>query len=149
MPEHSRSICLLGVRLAANSLCTAFRLMLLTPLASILHVHTSPSPAIYLSTHKFQIMITGISHVNLTVPKGRLEHAAEFYEGTLGFTRVPVPVLQKDSLAWYAYSVSVRDSIPCCQLIPTGSISRLMASKYILRLTYRMTRMLEDIRASK
>jgi hypothetical protein len=50
----------------------------------------------------YTIMITGISHVNLSVPKGTLELAAEFYEGTLGFTRVPVPVLQKDTLAWYS-----------------------------------------------
>jgi len=47
-------------------------------------------------------MITGIAHVNLTVPPGTLEEAAEFYGNTLGFTRVPVPALQKDSLAWYA-----------------------------------------------
>ena len=45
-------------------------------------------------------MITGIAHVNLTVPPGTLDQAAEFYAGTLGFMRVPVPVLQKDSLAW-------------------------------------------------
>ncbi|KAN0098178.1 Glyoxalase/Bleomycin resistance protein/Dihydroxybiphenyl dioxygenase [Hyaloscypha variabilis] len=46
-------------------------------------------------------MITGIAHVNLTVPPGTLEQAAEFYGNTLGFTRVAVPVLQKDSLAWF------------------------------------------------
>jgi hypothetical protein len=46
-------------------------------------------------------MIIGIAHVNLTVPPGTLEEAAEFYGTTLGFMRVPVPVLQKDSLAWY------------------------------------------------
>ncbi|KAG9243653.1 Glyoxalase/Bleomycin resistance protein/Dihydroxybiphenyl dioxygenase [Calycina marina] len=46
-------------------------------------------------------MITGIAHVNLTVPPGTLEVAAEFYAGVLGFTRVPVPVLQKDELAWF------------------------------------------------
>lgn len=46
-------------------------------------------------------MITGIAHVNLTVPPGTLEQAAEFYGNTLGFTRIAVPVLQKDSLAWY------------------------------------------------
>jgi catechol 2,3-dioxygenase-like lactoylglutathione lyase family enzyme len=48
--------------------------------------------------------ITGIAHVNLCVPPGTLEQAAEFYEGTLGFTRVPVPVLQKETLAWYVFS---------------------------------------------
>jgi catechol 2,3-dioxygenase-like lactoylglutathione lyase family enzyme len=47
-------------------------------------------------------MIIGIAHVNLTVPPGTLEQAAEFYGNTLGFTRVAVPVLQKDTLAWYA-----------------------------------------------
>ncbi|KAH8763867.1 hypothetical protein BGZ57DRAFT_549599 [Hyaloscypha finlandica] len=46
-------------------------------------------------------MIIGIAHVNLTVPPGTLEQAAEFYGNTLGFTRVAVPVLQKDTLAWF------------------------------------------------
>ncbi|KAH8593916.1 hypothetical protein B0O99DRAFT_514842 [Bisporella sp. PMI_857] len=46
-------------------------------------------------------MITGIAHVNLTVPPGTLEHAAAFYATTLGFTRIAVPVLQKDELAWF------------------------------------------------
>jgi catechol 2,3-dioxygenase-like lactoylglutathione lyase family enzyme len=45
-------------------------------------------------------MITGIAHVNLTVPPGTLEQAAAFYEGTLGFKRVAVPVLQRETLAW-------------------------------------------------
>lgn len=45
--------------------------------------------------------ITGIAHVNLTVPPGTLDQAAAFYEGTLGFTRIPVPVLQKETLAWF------------------------------------------------
>jgi hypothetical protein len=46
-------------------------------------------------------LITGIAHVNLTVPPGTLSHAHAFYGETLGFTSVPVPVLQKDTLAWY------------------------------------------------
>lgn len=46
-------------------------------------------------------MITGIAHVNLTVPPGTLDQAAAFYGDTLGLTRVPVPVLQKDRLAWF------------------------------------------------
>ena len=45
-------------------------------------------------------MITGIAHVNLTVPPGTLDLAEEFYAGTLGFHSVPVPQLQKNSLAW-------------------------------------------------
>jgi hypothetical protein len=54
--------------------------------------------------HNFQRtakMITGIAHINLIVPEGTLDLAEEFYSGILGFTRVPVPVLQKDKLAWY------------------------------------------------
>jgi len=46
-------------------------------------------------------MIIGIAHVNLTVPSGTLEYAAEFYGTTLGLTRVAVPVLQKHELAWF------------------------------------------------
>jgi catechol 2,3-dioxygenase-like lactoylglutathione lyase family enzyme len=48
-------------------------------------------------------MITGIAHVNLLVPEGTLDHAESFYGNTLGFTRVPVPVLQKGTLAWYVF----------------------------------------------
>ncbi|RDW84238.1 putative glyoxalase family protein [Coleophoma cylindrospora] len=46
-------------------------------------------------------MITGIAHVNITVPEGTLGHAEAFYGKTLGLQRVAVPVLQKDSLAWF------------------------------------------------
>jgi catechol 2,3-dioxygenase-like lactoylglutathione lyase family enzyme len=46
-------------------------------------------------------MITGIAHVNLTVPPGTLDQADAFYKDTLGFTKIPVPHLQRDSLAWY------------------------------------------------
>lgn len=45
-------------------------------------------------------MITGLAHVNLTVPEGTLHEAQAFYASTLGFTSVPVPSLQKNSLAW-------------------------------------------------
>jgi hypothetical protein len=45
-------------------------------------------------------MITGIAHVNLTVPPGTLHLAEAFYGQTLGLQRVPVPVLQMDTLAW-------------------------------------------------
>lgn len=45
-------------------------------------------------------MLTGISHVNLTVPAGTFDQAEEFYARTLGMTRVPVPIMQKDILAW-------------------------------------------------
>lgn len=46
-------------------------------------------------------MLTGIAHVNLTVPPGTLDDADAFYGKTLGMHRVPVPALQKDTLAWY------------------------------------------------
>lgn len=69
--------------------------------------HISPESFLYpqladlYNTHQLSIMsITGIAHVNLTVPPGTLDQAAAFYGSTLGFTRVPVPVLQKETLAW-------------------------------------------------
>ncbi|KZT59598.1 putative glyoxalase family protein [Calocera cornea HHB12733] len=45
--------------------------------------------------------IGGYAHVNLTVPAGTLPIANEFYEGVLNFRVIPVPSLQKDTLAWY------------------------------------------------
>ena len=51
--------------------------------------------------HGSNDMITGIAHVNLTVPSGTLAEAEEFYGATLGLTRRPVPQLQKDRLAWF------------------------------------------------
>lgn len=45
-------------------------------------------------------LISGISHVNLLVPAGTLDQARAFYGKTLGFENVPVPVLQRDTLAW-------------------------------------------------
>jgi hypothetical protein len=45
-------------------------------------------------------MITGLAHVNLTVPSGTLEQANEFYGETLGLNPTPVPELQKGTLAW-------------------------------------------------
>jgi hypothetical protein len=45
-------------------------------------------------------MIAGIVHVNLTVPAGTFSQAEAFYANTLGMTRVPVPVEQKNTLAW-------------------------------------------------
>jgi hypothetical protein len=46
-------------------------------------------------------LISGIAHVNLTVPAGTLPLAQEFYGNTLGFKSVPVPALQRNTLAWY------------------------------------------------
>lgn len=44
--------------------------------------------------------ITEIAHINLTVPRGTLETAAEFYGDTLALKRVPVPSAQTTELAW-------------------------------------------------
>ena len=44
--------------------------------------------------------ITQIAHINLTVPRGTLETAAQFYADTLRLTRVPVPSAQTHELAW-------------------------------------------------
>jgi len=46
-------------------------------------------------------MITGIAHVNLTVPRGTLDDASAFYGETLGFHPVAVPEKQKGQLAWF------------------------------------------------
>ncbi len=41
-----------------------------------------------------------LQHVNLTVPKDTLHLASEFYSDVIGFGIDPVPVLQRDTLAW-------------------------------------------------
>ncbi|KAN0096614.1 hypothetical protein V8E51_015419 [Hyaloscypha variabilis] len=46
-------------------------------------------------------MIAGLAHVNLLVPPGTFDQAEAFYAGTLGMTRVAVPAMQKDTLAWF------------------------------------------------
>ena len=51
--------------------------------------------------HRQLTMITGLAHVNLTVPSGTLDQANDFYGETLGLIRRPVPQLQKDRLAWF------------------------------------------------
>lgn len=46
-------------------------------------------------------MISGIAHINLTIPQGTLKQAEEFYGATLGLTFAPVPELQKGTILWY------------------------------------------------
>lgn len=46
-------------------------------------------------------MISGLAHINLTVPKDTLAAATEFYGTTLGLTPRPVPSLQCGTLAWF------------------------------------------------
>lgn len=58
------------------------------------------------------IMISGIAHINMTVPVDTLDQAEAFYAKTLGMTRVPVPALQRGTLAWYIISLSNTTSLP-------------------------------------
>ncbi|KAK5446652.1 hypothetical protein LTS15_009584 [Exophiala xenobiotica] len=51
-------------------------------------------------------MISGIAHINVTVPADTLHLATDFYSGTLGLTPRAVPVLQKDTLAWFDIGTS-------------------------------------------
>lgn len=46
-------------------------------------------------------MISGLAHINLTVPRDTLDQATEFYGTTLGLTPRPVPALQRGTLAWF------------------------------------------------
>ncbi|KAJ5228842.1 hypothetical protein N7489_009550 [Penicillium chrysogenum] len=46
-------------------------------------------------------MISGIAHINLTIPQDTLEQAEEFYGTTLGLTSAPVPELQKGTILWF------------------------------------------------
>jgi catechol 2,3-dioxygenase-like lactoylglutathione lyase family enzyme len=44
--------------------------------------------------------ITGLDHIQISIPAGRLAEALAFYEGTLGFTRVPKPAELSQTGAW-------------------------------------------------
>lgn len=48
-----------------------------------------------------ETLITGIAHVNLSIPPGTLPQAESFYGQTLGLTPRAVPVAQKGTLAWF------------------------------------------------
>ncbi len=46
-------------------------------------------------------MITALDHLQISIPKGRLDEALAFYVGLLGFTRVPKPAeLMSTDGAW-------------------------------------------------
>ncbi|KAF2720114.1 hypothetical protein K431DRAFT_286120 [Polychaeton citri CBS 116435] len=51
-------------------------------------------------------MISGLAHVNLTVPPSTLHLADEFYADTLGLSKRPVPELQRHTLAWFDIGAS-------------------------------------------
>jgi len=54
-------------------------------------------------------MISGLAHINLTIPTGTLPAAQAFYADTLGLTSSPVPAHQCGFLAWYDISASSAD----------------------------------------
>lgn len=60
-------------------------------------------------------MITGIAHINLTVPEGSLHLADEFYRDTLGLKKVPVPKAQQNTLAWLVHSPQIGFLFPYAQ----------------------------------
>ncbi|KAL1863861.1 hypothetical protein Daus18300_008010 [Diaporthe australafricana] len=53
-----------------------------------------------------QPLITGLHHINLTVPHGTLDQAKSFYSATLGLTARPVPAAQTHELAWFDIGAS-------------------------------------------
>ena len=70
-------------------------------------------------------MITGLAHVNLTVPKGSLEEANAFYGGTLGLTPRTVPQLQKGTLAWYVMPNPIPLADVCIYPLPSALLGNL------------------------
>ncbi|KAK8049402.1 glyoxalase family protein [Apiospora phragmitis] len=46
-------------------------------------------------------LITGIAHINLSIPPGTLAHAKSFYGETLGLVPRAVPAAQTETLAWF------------------------------------------------
>lgn len=51
-------------------------------------------------------LITGLHHINLTIPHGTLDQAKSFYATTLGLTSRPVPAAQTHELAWFDIGAS-------------------------------------------
>lgn len=51
-------------------------------------------------------LITGLHHVNITIPHGTLDVAKSFYASTLGLTPRAVPAAQVHELAWYDIGTS-------------------------------------------
>lgn len=51
-------------------------------------------------------LITGLHHVNITIPDGSLPLAKSFYATTLGLTPRPVPAAQVHELAWFDVGAS-------------------------------------------
>ena len=47
-------------------------------------------------------MITGLDHIQISIPSGRVDDALAFYVGVLGFTRIPKPAELSQTGAWLA-----------------------------------------------
>jgi catechol 2,3-dioxygenase-like lactoylglutathione lyase family enzyme len=49
-------------------------------------------------------MITGLDHIQISIPEGRVADAIAFYVDVLGFTRVPKPAELSQTGAWLTQS---------------------------------------------
>lgn len=49
-------------------------------------------------------MITGLDHIQISIPEGRVPDALAFYVDVLGFTRVPKPAELSQTGAWLTAS---------------------------------------------
>lgn len=49
-------------------------------------------------------MITGLDHIQISIPEGRVPDALAFYVDVLGFTRVPKPAELSQTGAWLTQS---------------------------------------------
>ncbi len=49
-------------------------------------------------------MITGLDHIQISIPEGRVADALSFYIGVLGFKRVPKPAELSQTGAWLTVS---------------------------------------------
>ena len=49
-------------------------------------------------------MITGLDHIQISIPEGRVPDAVAFYVDVLGFTRVPKPAELSQTGAWLTAS---------------------------------------------
>jgi hypothetical protein len=67
---------------------------------------TEPITTMASDTTASEPLITGLAHVNITIPTGTLPLAKHFYSNILGLTSVPVPQAQTADLAWFNIGTS-------------------------------------------
>lgn len=70
--------------------------------------HPAPAApaAAALGSSTAQSLITGLAHVNLTVPAGTLDAVRAFYGDTLGLAERTVPAAQAHELVWFDVDVA-------------------------------------------